>query len=77
GQSAGHDIAVDLRARRSRTWEPASFDAVVIATGPAHGTVFENTPLLGQIGSDGLARPDPLGLGIDTDLHGRAIGQDG
>lgn len=77
GQSAGHDIAVDLRARRSRTWEPASFDAVVIATGPAHGTVFENNPLLGQIGSDGLARPDPLGLGIDTDLHGRAIGQDG
>ena len=76
-KSNDHDIAVDLRARRSRTWEPASFDAIVIATGPAHGTVFESNPLLGQIGSDGLARPDPLGLGIDVDLQGRAIGRDG
>lgn len=77
GQSAGDDIPVELRARRSRTWEPASFDAIVIATGPAHGTVFENNSLLGQIGRDGLARPDPLGLGIDVDLQGRAIGRDG
>lgn len=77
GKSAGHDIAVDLRARRSQTWEPASFDAVVIATGPAHGTVFESNPLLQHLGSNGLARPDPLGLGIDVDLRGRAIGRDG
>lgn len=77
GQYTGHDIAVDLRARRSRTWEPASFDAIVIATGPAHGTVFESNPLLAQIGHDGLAHPDPLGLGIEVDLLGRAIGRDG
>jgi uncharacterized NAD(P)/FAD-binding protein YdhS len=77
GPGTARDIAIDLRARRSRTWEPASFDAVVIATGPAHGTVFESNPLLAQIGDDGLARPDPLGLGIDVDLQGRAIGQDG
>lgn len=77
GEHMEQDIAVDLRARRSRTWEPASFDAIVIATGPAHGTVFESNPLLGQIGHDGLARPDPLGLGIDVDLRGRAIGRDG
>jgi len=77
GQSTGHGIPVELRARRSRTWQPESFDAVVIATGPAHGTVFESNALLEQIGRDGLARPDPLGLGIDVDLQGRAIGRDG
>ncbi|MBQ8103277.1 MAG: FAD/NAD(P)-binding protein [Afipia sp.] len=71
------ELSVELRARRSRTWEPISFDAIVIATGPAHDTVFESNPLLGQIGSDGLARPDPLGLGIDVDLQGRAIGRNG
>ncbi|HEX7790459.1 MAG TPA: FAD/NAD(P)-binding protein [Afipia sp.] len=77
GLSAGGDIPVELRTRRSRAWEPASFDAIVIATGPAHGTVFESNSLLGQIGRDGLARPDPLGLGIDVDLQGRAIDRDG
>jgi uncharacterized NAD(P)/FAD-binding protein YdhS len=71
------DLAVDLRPRRSGAWERHAFDAVVIATGPAHGTVFESNALLGQIGSAGLARPDPLGLGIDVDLQGRAINRDG
>ncbi|MGL5167521.1 MAG: FAD/NAD(P)-binding protein [Afipia sp.] len=73
----GDDLAVDLRPRRSRNWERATFDAIVIATGPAHGTVFETNSLLGQIGDAGLARPDPLGLGIDVDLGGHAIGRDG
>lgn len=73
----GDDLAVDLRPRRSRNWERAAFDAVVIATGPAHGTVFETNSLLGQIGDAGLARPDPLGLGIDVDLGGHVIGRDG
>lgn len=71
------DLAVDLRPRSNRNWEHAAFDAIVIATGPAHGTLFETNPLLGQIGEAGLARPDPLGLGIDVDLSGHAIGRDG
>lgn len=74
-QEAG--IAVDLRPRRSQKWERQVFDAVVIATGPAHGTVFETNPLLRQIGDTGLARSDPLGLGIDVDRQGRAVGRDG
>lgn len=73
----GDDLAVDLRPRRSRDWTRETFDAVVIATGPAHGTVFRTNPLLAQIGAAGLARPDPLGLGIDVDLRGHAIGRDG
>lgn len=73
----GDDLAVDLRPRRSRDWTRETFDAVVIATGPAHGTVFATNPLLAQIGDTGLARPDPLGLGIDVDPGGHAIGRDG
>lgn len=75
--SQGTALSVDLRARRSATWKPASFDAIILATGPAHGTVFSSNPLLGQLSNDGLARPDPLGLGIDVDVQGRAIGRDG
>ncbi len=70
-------FAVDLRPRRNRDWTRETFDTVVIATGPAHGTVFRTNPLLAQVGEAGLARPDPLGLGIDTDLQGHAIGRDG
>lgn len=73
----GGELSIELRARRSSIWEPGSFDAIVLATGPAHGTVFSSNPLLGQMSSDGLARPDPLGLGIDVDVQGRAIGLDG
>lgn len=71
------ELSVDLRARRSRAWEPASFDAIILATGPAHGTVFSSNPLLAQLRDDGLARPDPLGLGIDVDLQGLALDRDG
>ena len=70
-------LSVDLRARHSRTWEPAPFDAIVLATGPAHGSVFSDNPLLGQMSADGLARPDPLGLGIEVDIQSRAMGRDG
>ncbi len=73
----GDDLIIDLRPRRGRDWKRETFDAIVIATGPAHGTVFETNPLLAQIGDAGLARPDSLGLGIDVDLGGRAIGREG
>ncbi|RTL49634.1 MAG: hydroxyacylglutathione hydrolase [Bradyrhizobiaceae bacterium] len=73
---AQHDakISVEFRARHSRDWTTQSFDAVVLATGPAHGTVFDHDPLLSQIRKAGLAGPDPLKLGIAVDGKGRAIG---
>lgn len=77
GATQAKGLAVDLRPRRSQNWTRETFDAIVIATGPAHGTVFATNPLLAQIGAAGLARPDPLGLGIDTDPGGHAIGRDG
>ncbi len=66
-------ISVELRARHGRDWKEQSFDAVILATGPAHGTVFDHDPLLAQIRAEGLARPDPLKLGIAVDDDGRAI----
>ncbi|HEY0218889.1 MAG TPA: hydroxyacylglutathione hydrolase, partial [Afipia sp.] len=68
-------ILVELRPRHSREWEKHSFDAVILATGPAHGTVFDHDPLLAQMKTKGYAGPDPLGLGIAVDDSGRAIGK--
>jgi uncharacterized NAD(P)/FAD-binding protein YdhS len=75
GQDA--NISVELRPRRGKAWEKHTFDALILATGPAHGTVFDHDPLLAQIKVAGLARPDPLGLGIAVDRSGRAIGETG
>lgn len=68
------NINVELRPRHSKTWEHHAFDALILATGPAHGTVFDHDPLLAQMKAEGLARPDPLGLGIAVDDDGRAVG---
>ncbi|MCB4769689.1 FAD/NAD(P)-binding protein [Ancylobacter sp. Lp-2] len=71
------DIRIRLRDRRSGAEDVREVDAVVVATGPAHGRVFADNPLLAALAADGLARPDPLRLGIDVDRQGRAFGADG
>ncbi|MCK0209690.1 FAD/NAD(P)-binding protein [Starkeya koreensis] len=73
----GETIEVALRARRSGEVSTERFDAVVVATGPAHGRVFADSPVLSALAAAGLARPDPLRLGIDVTPDGRAIGTDG
>lgn len=70
-------IEVALRDRRSGELAAERFDAVVVATGPAHGRVFADTPVLSALAAVGLARPDPLRLGIDVTPDGHAIGTDG
>lgn len=70
-------IAVTLRDRRSGASDTSRFDALVLATGPAHGRVFADNPLLGALEAEGLARPDPLRLGIEVDRQSRAVGADG
>ncbi|MCK0196951.1 FAD-dependent oxidoreductase [Ancylobacter sp. 6x-1] len=74
GRPAG--IAVRLRLRDGREVERI-FDAVVLATGPAHGRLFDDDPLLSALKARGLAGPDPVGLGIAVDGAGRALGADG
>lgn len=64
-------ITVDLRARHGTEWSPATFDAVMLATGPAHAVAAD--PLLSSMNASGLLQPDTLGLGIAVDRLGHAI----
>ena len=50
---------------------------VVLATGPAHGAVIAQNPVLADLARQGLIGPDPLALGIWTTPDGQAIAQDG
>ena len=70
-------IAVELRQRRQGATVREGVDAVIIATGPAHGSVFASNPVLAALQAHGLARPDPLRLGIDVTPEGRALAGDG
>ncbi|WGD29104.1 FAD/NAD(P)-binding protein [Ancylobacter sp. WKF20] len=73
----GDTIRASLRERRRGGREERAFDAVIVATGPAHGSVFASNPALAALEAHGLARPDPLRLGIDVTLEGAAIGTEG
>lgn len=66
-----HTISVDLRARHDMKWKSETFDAVMLATGPAHAVAAD--PLLSSMNADGLLQGDPLGLGIAVDRAGHAI----
>ncbi|MBS7539539.1 FAD/NAD(P)-binding protein [Ancylobacter lacus] len=73
----GETIRVDLRERRRGGRTEETFDAVIVATGPAHGSVFATNPVLAALEAHGLARPDALRLGIDVTPDGHVIGADG
>lgn len=73
----GDVIHVGLRTRRDGALVQERFDAVIIATGPAHGSVFAANPALAALEAHGLARPDPLRLGIDVTPEGEAIDANG
>lgn len=73
----GDNIRASLRDRRRGALEERTFDALIVATGPAHGSVFASNPALAALEAHGLARPDPLRLGIDVTPEGAAIGADG
>jgi len=64
-------ITVDLRSRHGTEWKPATFDAVILATGPEHAIAA--SPLLSSMNTDGLVQEDALGLGIAVDPLGHAI----
>lgn len=76
-ERSGEAIAVSFRDRRTGAVTQEVFDAVLTATGPAHGRVFADKPVLAALERAGLARPDPLRLGIEVTGDGRAIGRDG
>jgi uncharacterized NAD(P)/FAD-binding protein YdhS len=72
------DVTADgprLRARIDREQGRLDLTAgwVVDATGPAADITSTPDPLIGSLLADGLARPDPLRLGIDADRAGAVI----
>jgi uncharacterized NAD(P)/FAD-binding protein YdhS len=75
----GTDCMVRLRPRRAPAG--AAIDcrvqAVVVTTGPAHGSVLSANPALASLARQGLLRADPAGLGLDVDGDSRALGTNG
>ncbi|MFZ2871420.1 MAG: hypothetical protein WAZ62_15025, partial [Zavarzinia sp.] len=65
-----------IRVRFGRD-ETIETDALVLATGPAHGGIVAGNPVLASLAASGLVKPDALGLGLATDRSSRAIAADG
>lgn len=70
----GEEILVTLRPRRGGAADVRRFDAVLLATGPAHGSLLVRNPLLASLAARDLVRSDAAGLGIATDRDGGATG---
>lgn len=73
----GDKIRVALRLSRHKGTTLRDVDAVVVATGPAHGSVLASQAYLEKLAVAGLVRLDPVGLGLDCDLHSRVINAKG
>ncbi len=75
--SIGASIDLTLRPRGSRATVGLTVDRVILATGPAHGSVIETVPALGDLADLGLIRADPLKLGLHVSKDGHALSQSG
>lgn len=73
----GGAFSVSIRPRGARGAAHHAFDAVAIATGPAHGRLGEANPVIGGLHAHGLVAPDAVGLGLATAGNGLAIGAAG
>lgn len=69
-------ISVTLKLKRGGR-ETRDYDAVLLATGPAHRSLCESSPLARSLEQAGLVRLDKVGLGFETDRSSLAIGADG
>lgn len=78
GSRAGKEgIEVTFRRRGGDLAETLGFERVVNTTGPSHRGVLAGEGLLPALGDAGHLRCDRVGLGLDTDASGRAIGTHG
>jgi uncharacterized NAD(P)/FAD-binding protein YdhS len=70
-------VVVSVRPRGSCQISHLTAGSVVNCTGPAGDTRRLVDPLFASLCGQGLLRPDPLGLGIDTSSTGAVLGRDG
>ena len=73
----GGAVAVTLTPADADAAARRTVDVVVNCTGPCGDIDRVCPPLLAQMRAEGMLRPDPLHLSIDTDSTGRVIGGDG
>ena len=73
--SANRKAALDIAVPGGGPAAPLEGGWLTDCTGPAHDPAAD--PLLGSLIAEGRARLDPLGLGLDVDSEGRALGRDG
>jgi uncharacterized NAD(P)/FAD-binding protein YdhS len=73
----GGRLAVGLRPRGGGEVETLHVDAIVNGAGPSDSPFRAGSPLYGSLRACGLARPHPLGLGIDTGPGGAVLDADG
>ncbi|RRI01709.1 hydroxyacylglutathione hydrolase [Mesorhizobium tamadayense] len=70
-------IRVTLRPRRQRTRTTETFNKVVVTTGPAHADIFRTNTAIAALERLGMVRLDQVGLGLETDGQGHAVGTSG
>ncbi|WP_020177986.1 FAD/NAD(P)-binding protein [Methylopila sp. M107] len=73
---SGRSVSVDIKLKGGGRFY-GDFDAILLATGPAHRKLSETSPLAAGLVSQGLVRLDPVGLGFEVDGQSVAIGADG
>ena len=74
---AGDGVEVAFVKRGGSAEETVRVGAVVNCTGPASNLAAVRDPLLAQLFAAGVARPDPLGLGIEVADDGSVVAADG
>jgi uncharacterized NAD(P)/FAD-binding protein YdhS len=72
-----HAVKVTYRERESGNAKSLKVDRVINCTGPESDCRRLNNPLMSGLLASGLARPDPLFLGLDVSPDGALIGTDG
>ncbi len=72
-----HAVKVTYRERKSGNTSSLEVDRVINCTGPESDCRRLKNPLMSALLARGLARPDPLFLGLDVSEDGALIGRDG
>ncbi|MER8931180.1 FAD/NAD(P)-binding protein [Mesorhizobium sp. M0700] len=70
-------IRVGQRLRGQTGLVVEAFDSVIVTTGPAHADILRTNTAIAALERMGLVRLDPIGLGLETDRQGRAVGTSG